>query len=240
MLGGNDGSDNRDEEEARLHMFKNRKEADKQRQQQLDAANKQWLSELDQRLKAQQGLFAQHRRPDAENKVGGMAGKFIHLAELQPESLAAMVLMQYFVFIVSLLVGKKYSEDAAIYRKALELGYGYDGSQTIYKLGPDGKPSYEHPYEAGDKIPVTDILANGYIPEPDVQRAFAMEFMGFLEQQAGPDTVPKEWLEQLYGVNKAQQLHSQSKAVSSSTQEDRIAAGMLNKPVPTKPTGPGK
>lgn len=223
-----------------LSMYKNHQEADKQKRQQekdqLEAAQKKWQTELDQRLAAQQSFFAKHRRPDAENRVGGMAGKFIHLAELQPESLAAMVLMQYFVFIISLLVGKKYSEDAAIYREAKEFGYAYDGNQPIYQLGPDGKPSYEHPYEAGAKIPVSAILANGYIPEPDMQRAFAKECMAFLEQQAGPDTIPKEWLEQLYGVNKAQQLAQNGhKASHSSTREDMMAAGMFNKPVP-RPT----
>ncbi|MCS5708333.1 hypothetical protein CC99x_005380 [Candidatus Berkiella cookevillensis] len=224
---------------AELSMYKNHQEAEKQKRQRekdnLEAANKQWQSELDKRLATQQALFAQHRRPDAENRVGGMAGKFIHLAELQPESLAAMVLMQYIVFLISLLVGKKYSEDAAIYRKAKELGYAYDGSQPIYQLGADGKPSYEHPYKEGAKIPVSAILANGYIPEPDMQRAFTQECMAFLEQQAGPDAVPKEWLDQLYGVNKAQQLQNQAKGHSSSTQEDRIAAGMLNRPAP-RPT----
>ncbi|MGE4349432.1 MAG: hypothetical protein AB7D28_06680 [Candidatus Berkiella sp.] len=236
MLGGNDSSDN--DAAPKLRMYNNHQEAEKQKKEreQLEEANKQWQSNLEKRLAAQQALFAQHRRPDAENKVGGMAGKFIHLAELQPESLAAMVLMQYIVFIVSLLVGKKYSEDAAIYRKAKELktkdlDYAYDGSQTIYKVGKDGKPNYENPYKKGEQIPISAILANGYIPEPDMQRSFAMEFMGFLEQQAGADTVPKEWLEQLYGVKKAQQLHSQKAPLSSSTQEERMMAG-ISKPKP--------
>ncbi|MCS5708331.1 hypothetical protein CC99x_005370 [Candidatus Berkiella cookevillensis] len=238
MLGGNGSNDS--DVDPELRMYNNHQEAEKQKRQrekdQLETANKQWQSDLDKRLAAQQALFAQHRRPDAENRVEGMAGKFIHLAELQPESLAAMVLMQYIVFIVSLLVGKKYSEDAAIYRKAQGLGYAYDGSQTIYQLGADGKPSYEHPYEAGEQIPISAILANGYIPEPDMQRSFAMEFMGFLEQQAGPKTVPKEWLEQLYGVNKAAQLQQDQAKMPSSTQEDRMAAGLLNRPQPK----PGK
>lgn len=232
MLGGNDSNDN--DAAPKLRMYNNHQEAEKQKKEreQLEAANKQWQSDLEKRLAAQQALFAQHRRPDAENRVGGMAGKFIHLAELQPESLAAMVLMQYIVFIVSLLVGKKYSEDAAIYRKAQELGYAYDGSQTIYKVGKDGKPNYEKPYKEGKQIPISAILANGYIPEPDVQRAFAMECMGFLEQQAGPDTVPKERLEQLYGVLKARQLRQDQAKTPSSTQEERMMAGISKPPKP--------
>lgn len=217
-----------------LSMYNNHQEVEKQKRQQekdkQDAAKKAWEDELKQRLGSQSALIAQHRRPDAENRVGGMAGKFIHLAELQPESLAAMTLMQYIVFAIQMLVGKKYSENLAVYNKAKELGFAYDGTQTIYRTDAAGQPNYEHPYKEGEEVSVRDIMANGFHPKPDILTSGLQECMAFLEQQAGPDAVPKEWQEQLYGVIKAQQLQNQAKGHSSTTQEDRMAAGIVPRP----------
>ena len=240
-IGGSGSGSDKDPE---LRLFNSEQEKARQKQAEdlktQDDANRKLMTELEQRLKMQQNLFGQHRLPDGENRVGGMAGKFLHLAELQPESLAGMVLMQYIVFIISILVGKTHAENVAIYNKAKDAGLAYDPSnpnQKIYKFGDGGKIDFNNPYQPGEKIPTAVIYANGFFPEPDVTRSFQMECMKFLEQQGGPQMVPQHWLEELYGVKKAEKLKQGGGESQGISQEDRMAAGLLNRPAPTPKPG---
>lgn len=177
-----------------------------------------------------QGKFSQYSIPDAEMQIGGTAGEFIRLAKLQPESLAGVVIMQFAFFAFSLLINKQWMINQRMYQEACAAGFGYDGSQTIYKIGEDGKPDFTKPYGPGEDIPTEVIVANGYMVEKSVVESWFEEFVKFTEQQAGPNVIPQEYLAEVYGPQKAAQMKGgRGRAGMDQTAEDLEARRRMTK-----------
>lgn len=216
--------------------FNNNKKADAELKLKDQAAAKQQAAqqEYKKRIAAQAELLKRFRTPSEEHRVGGMVGKFIHLAELQAESLAGMAIMQYMMFLVSILVAKTHRENQAIFEIAKNTGLAYDPMiHKIYKRKNNNELDFGAPYGPHEKIPTSEIYANGYIPEPDLARSFQLEFFSFMEQQGGTQVLSTDILTELYGFDKAEKLAQGNNAPGKGgiSREDQMVSE-LAKPKP--------
>lgn len=216
--------------QAELRGFKNKDEF-------LKAQKAQALAELQQR----QQLFDTIRsRPWDERRraLGGTLEKIVHLAELNMESLAGYVIMQYLMFAFRLLSQGQYTEDNAIYEAAKKMGCAYDGKQVIYKLkvGADNKTwevDLDSPYMPGEKPPLHAIIANGYVPPANPIDSLAKEWYRFVEQQAGANMLQTDELIQTYGLKLANEVKSAAAKSSAGMGHDMVGAKLLNRPTKT-------
>lgn len=216
-----------------------RKMEEQKRHDEKLAREKKALEELrkafKQRVAGSQLSFANNAPPHVKQQIGGTAGEFIRLAKLQPESLAGVVMVQLTFFLLSLLINKEWHVYNRMYKEACDKGYGYDGTQDIYELNEKGEPDFSKPYPKGATIPNEVIVRNGYMLPRDWFECWGVECIKFVEQQAGHQVIPLNYLELAYGPKEAAALKKSQSGGGDHTAEDLASQSAMRGPRPITP-----
>jgi len=176
---------------------------------------------LNARLSLQQEVMGEFRKADS-TPLGGLVGKYMHLADLNVETLAGQTIAMILFDILSFVLQHEHGVDKAIYNKAgattvpyevdagVSKGLAFDGSQTIYKIGADDKPDFDSPYMDGEDIPEIDIYKNGYIPEASLKMGIMKELGQCIQGASGVKPMGKDLAIQMFGVNAAEEVYKKN------------------------------
>lgn len=189
------------------------------------------MEELQARLDVQQKIMGKYRSPD-DTKVGGLVGKFCHLADLNAEQLAGQVIGQIMFDVLGLLCNREYRIDENIYKDATDSGIAYVGGedQPIFKMDILGNLDFNDPYQEGEEIPLADIYRNGYIPPADKMAALSKHMNQSIQDYMGANSIRDDGLAMMFGANKAKEVRKQySGATSHDKGSDLAAQGNLFK-----------
>tara|TARA_R110002110_G_scaffold124505_3_gene301905 strand:- start:6559 stop:7287 length:729 start_codon:yes stop_codon:yes gene_type:complete len=171
---------------------------------------------LNIRASAQERLMSKYRSSE-DTPVGGVLGKFMHLGDLNAETLTGQVIALLFFNLLGFAMQREHGLDLAIHGEAenTNVTYGegdsgtlaYDGSQTIYRRGPDGEVNFNDPYRAGEEVLLGDIYNNGYIPPADLFASLAKQFGAGIQDTIGAKGMGEDLAVQMFGANKGRELY---------------------------------
>lgn len=207
---------------ARNRQQQETKEARERRERLME----QWQVRLD----LQQKIMGKYRSPD-DAKVGGLVGKFCHLADLNAEQLAGQVIGQIMFDILGLLCNREYRIDQNIYNDATNDGIAYVGGedQPIFKMDIMGNLDFDNPYQEDEEIPLADIYRNGYIPPADQMAALSKHMNQSIQDYMGANSIRDDGLVMMFGANKAKEVRQKyGGAPSNDKGSDLAAQGAFN------------
>lgn len=205
-------------------------QSDKQKQQQkidnekIDNKKNEFQSELDARLILQEKVMGKFRKPES-SPMGGLVHKYMHLADLNVETLAGQTIAMILYDILSFMLQHEHRLDIATYEEAEKSGIAYTGDgQTIYKMGENGKPDFGKPYPEGEKPSLTDIYKNGYVPEADLKMSVLKEMGQAIQGFSGVKPMGEDLAIQMFGVNATNRAFQDVNKKHGSDVEDRMVA----------------
>lgn len=186
-----------------------RQKVQKELDPRLQKLEKEWQARLD----LQQRIMGKYRSADPA-QIGGLVGKFCHLADLNAEQLAGQVIGQIMFDLLGLMCDREYRIDCNIYDDAAAANIAYDGSQTIFKMKSDGSIDFKNAYKEGEQIPLADIYRNGYIPPASQMAALGKHLNQSIGDYMGPNSIRDDGLVMMFGAKAAKEIrekHSNKK-----------------------------
>lgn len=171
----------------------------------LQKLNKEWEARLD----LQQRIMGKYRSADP-TQIGGLVGKFCHLADLNAEQLAGQVIGQILFDLLGLMCNREYRIDCSIYDEATAANIAYDGSQTIFKMDAAGNLDFNNAYKEGEQIPLADIYRNGYIPPASQMAALGKHMNQSISDYMGPTSIRDDGLVMMFGAKTAKELRQKN------------------------------
>ncbi len=181
-------------------------------------------AQLEARLNLQEKVMGEFRKPES-SPVGGLVGKYMHLADLNVETLAGQTIAMILYDILSFLLQHEHGIDRAIYNKAGESGIAYTGDeQPIYKMGKNGKPDFENPYLEDEEPSLVDIYKNGYVPEANLQASILKEMGQAIQGVSGVKPMGEDLAIQMFGVNATNRVYNQNAKKHGDDASDRLVS----------------
>lgn len=140
--------------------------------------------------------------------------------EYDKETVMIGICIEYLFFFAKMAMGIDFIIDSITYNEALSAGFGYDGSQIIYAIKPDGKPDYD---KIIDFPSVGDVIKNGYVPAPDYLDSIQKTLATLVNRLNGPSYLPETWSLMLFGVPDKEAEKKKKKAAAK---DNPLAAQM--------------
>lgn len=236
-------------EEGAALTARERTEYEQERQRLIEKANK-----AQRRARAEAGTSrVQQLLPQTSKGAhgGSPMEQAAHLAGLNPENLAFEILMNYICSIGRFVFQIDYMMQCTAYNNAIRqdeansadstarpLAYRQDRDGSwpeTYRLGSDGQPDYENPIRG--QASYAEVLANGYVPAPDLLTAWETTAAHFVKDMHG-DSKLSPWQQTLLNMPKEAAEKAGRKGDLASDNLARMAA-MRQQAAPRPPRAGG-
>ena len=154
----------------------------------LNAAAKR-KKDFEDRMAKQKKVFPSSGSPEAAAREGAMQ-KAAHLAGLTPEGVAGEILTIWLVNALMLLFQTQYHVQERQFKNAQDNDIAYMQKRSgkwpkIYPLGEDGLPDFDAKPNTDGTASAEEVIANGYVPPPDMNRAIAEQWKLYESQMWG-------------------------------------------------------
>lgn len=156
----------------------------------LNAAAKR-KKDFTDRLTKQKKIFPALDGQEAAAREGAMQ-KAAHLAGLTPEGVAGEILTIWLIHALMLLFQTQYHVQERQFKRAqdndVNIAYMQKRSgkwPKIYPLGENGQPDFDATPNTDGTASAEEVIANGYVPPPDMKRAIAEQWKLYESQMWG-------------------------------------------------------